>query len=67
MTFDLIDLAVTGFAKKLGLLPEIPLVFIPFLSERSRLGKSSLHRFPDARKNFFLMGGDNRKIQKLKN
>jgi len=64
MTFDLIDLAVTGFAKKLGLLPEIPLVFIPFLSERSRLGKSSLHRFPDARKKIFLMGGI---IEKLKN
>nr|DAN56558.1 MAG TPA: hypothetical protein [Caudoviricetes sp.] len=37
------------------------------MSEQSRLGKSSLHRFPDALKKFFSMGGDNRKIQKFKN
>nr|DAN51240.1 MAG TPA: hypothetical protein [Caudoviricetes sp.] len=34
------------------------------MSELSRLGKSSLHRFPDARKNFFSMGGI---IEKIKN
>nr|DAX23976.1 MAG TPA: hypothetical protein [Caudoviricetes sp.] len=34
------------------------------MSERSRLGKSSLHRFPDAQKKFFSMGGI---IEKFKN
>nr|DAO28689.1 MAG TPA: hypothetical protein [Caudoviricetes sp.] len=34
------------------------------MSEGLRLGKSSLHRFPDARKKFFLMGGI---IEKFKN